>query len=318
MPSIGSRASTRALAGIAALALIPASGQALGADKSRLKWVRSVYIDAQGGGLKHPEGLACGDDYLVVADTGNERLLRFSYQGDSLTADGEFPLPKSSPIRVQVNSKGDIYTLDGRERRIVVTSATGEDKGALKPQSVPFSTQVVPKSFAIAGNDDIYVLDVFSGNVLVLDAAGQYLRNVPFPESYGFLSDLAVDQQGGIFLLDAVEAVVYAAARGAGSFSPFTESMKDVMNFPTSLSVDGRGILYLVDQYGSGLAVVGREGEFLGRKLRMGWNESGLYYPSDICISRNGNLFIADRNNSRVQWFTVGESGSDAGSEALR
>ena len=319
MPNIGSRASTRALAGIAALAVILGSGPAVGADKSRLKWVRSIYIDAQGGGLKHPEGLACGNDYLVVADTGNRRLLRFSYQGDSVTAEGEFPLPpKSSPIRVQVNSKGDIYALDGRERRIVVISATGEDKGALKPKGVPFSTQMVAKSFAIARNDDIYILDVFSGHVLVLDAAGQYRRHVRFPETYGFFSDLAVDQQEAIFILDGVEAVVYSVARGGDSFSPFTESMKDTMNFPTSLSVDGRGILYLVDQYGGGLALVGRDGEFLGRKLRMGWNESGLFYPSEICISRNGNFFIADRNNSRVQWFTIGERGSDAGSEGDR
>jgi sugar lactone lactonase YvrE len=309
---------TRAFAGIAALAVILGSGQAVGAGKSRLRWVRSIYIDAKGGGLKHPEGLACGDDFLVVADTGNERLLRYSYQGDSVTADGELLLPKSHPIRVQVNSKGDVYYLDGRERRIVVIDATGEDKGALKPKSLPFSTQMVAKSFAIARNDDIYVLDVFSAQVLVLDAAGQYLRHVPFPKTYGFFSDLAVDAQGTIFILDGIEAAVYSAARGADSFSPFTESMKDVMNFPTSLSVDRSGILYLVDQYGSGLALVGQDGEFLGRKLRMGWNESGLYYPSEICISRNGNLFIADRNNNRVQLFTFGERGSDAGSEGDR
>jgi sugar lactone lactonase YvrE len=248
MPNIGSRALTRAFAGIAALAVILGSGQAVGAGKSRLRWVRSIYIDAKGGGLKHPEGLACGDDFLVVADTGNERLLRYSYQGDSVTADGELLLPKSHPIRVQVNSKGDVYYLDGRERRIVVIDATGEDKGALKPKSLPFSTQMVAKSFAIARNDDIYVLDVFSAQVLVLDAAGQYLRHVPFPKTYGFFSDLAVDAQGTIFILDGIEAAVYSAARGADSFSQFTESMKDVMNFPTSLSVDRSGILYLVDQ----------------------------------------------------------------------
>jgi sugar lactone lactonase YvrE len=308
MPSIGSRASTRAFAGIAALAVVLGSGHALGADKSRLKWVRSIYFDAKGVGLKHPEGLACGDDYFVVADTGNRRLLRYSYQDDSVTPEAEFPLPKSRPTRVQVNSQGDIYYLDGRERRILVIGAAGEDKGALKPKSVPFSTEMVPKSFAIARNDDIYVLDVFSGHVLLLDAAGQYLRNIPFPETYGFFSDLAVDAQGTIFILDGVQAAVHSAARGADSFSPFTESMKDTMNFPTSLSVDESGVLYLVDQYGSGLARVGSDGEFLGRKLGMGWKESGLYYPSEICISRNGYLYIADRNNSRVQMFTVGEA----------
>ena len=82
------------------------------------------------------------------------------------------------------------------------------------------------------------------------------------------------------------------------------------MNFPTSLSVDESGVIYLVDQYGSGLGLVGQDGSFLGRKLGLGWKDGGLYYPSQLCISRNGSMFIADRGNSRVQLFDIGASGS--------
>jgi sugar lactone lactonase YvrE len=289
------------------LGVVLGPGPAPGVDTSRLKWLASIYIDAQGVELKHPEGLACGDDYVVVADTGNQRLLRYSVQGDSVTADGEFPLPKAYPIRVQVNSEGDLYYLDGRDRRIVVIGPAGQAKGALKPKGVPFSTKMAPKSFAIAGDDDIYVLDVFSGHVLVLDAAGQYRRHVPFPETDGFFTDLAVSPQGTLFVLDGVEAAVHSAARGADSFTPFTGSLKEFMNFPTNLTLDAQGILYVVDQYGSGLALVDSDGQFLGRKLGMGWKDSALYYPSSICISGSGHLFVADRNNSRVQLFGVGK-----------
>jgi hypothetical protein len=84
--------------------------------------------------------------------------------------------------------------------------------------------------------------------------------------------------------------------------------MKEYMNFPARLAIDDRGVLYLVDQNGSGLGIVGRDGSFLGRKLARGWNESGLYYPSQMCISANGSIFIADRNNSRIQMFKVDEN----------
>ena len=90
-------------------------------------------------------------------------------------------------------------------------------------------------------------------------------------------------------------------------FSPLTKSMKEYVNFPTCLAVDSQGVIYLVDQYGSGLALVGADGSFLGRRLGMGWNESGLYFPSQVCINEDGVVFIADRNNSRVQIFRVGE-----------
>ena len=79
--------------------------------------------------------------------------------------------------------------------------------------------------------------------------------------------------------------------------------LKEYMNFPTSLATDDQGTLYLVDQYVSGLAVVARDGSFQGRVLGMGWIESRLYYPTQICISPNGTLLIADRSNSRVQVF---------------
>jgi streptogramin lyase len=296
----------RVYAGIVVLVCFLTLPQSIGAEKIRLKWVTSIYADADGISLKFPEAVACGDDFVVVGDTGNSRLVRYKYQGPAVVAEAEFPVPKSEPIIVQVNSKGTVYFLDGRERRIAELGATGEEKGFLNPKSLPFSEDMVAKSFRIDDEDSIYVLDVFNGQVVVLDADGQFSRRIAFPKEHGFFCDLAVDRQGRIFLLDCVEAVVYLAPKDAEAFSPLTASMKEYMNFPSRLTVDDNGVLYLVDQNGSGLGLVGQDGSFLGRKLGLGWNESGLFYPSQICVSRNGSVFIADRNNSRVQMFTIG------------
>lgn len=292
------------------------STQAFGGEKRAIKWLASIYSDAKGVGLRHPEGVACADRYVIVADTGNSRLLRYSYAGESVTAEAELPLAKAYPLRVQVDSRGDLYFLDGRERRIVAMSAAGESRGALSYRSVPFSTEIVPKSFAIDSKDNLYVLDVHSGNVVVVELDGQYVRHVPFPEEYGFFSDLAVDPQGRILLLDGVEAVVYTAGADGERFSPLSESLKAYVNFPTSLALDEWGVMYLVDQYGSGLALVGKDGSFLGRKLGLGWKDGGLYYPSQVCVGRNGRMFIADRSNSRVQMFDVGAGNSTAREDA--
>ena len=53
-----------------------------------------------------------------------------------------------------------------------------------------------PKSFTIDAADNIYVLDVFSARVLVLDADGQFQKALPFPADAGFVTDLAVDCTG--------------------------------------------------------------------------------------------------------------------------
>jgi sugar lactone lactonase YvrE len=297
----------RAFATLSALFLLFGGFQAFAGGMVRIKWVASIYSDAIGVGLEHPEGVACGDDSLLVADSGNSRLVRYHYEGPSVTAESEIPLPKSYPIMVQETSRGGLFYLDGSDRRIVALKANGEKIGVLDPQGLPSSAKVVPKSFRIDENDDIYILDIFSGQVLVLDPDGKFTRRIAYPEGAGFISDLAVDRQGTVFIVDSVAAVVHSAARGAERFSPLTESLKEYLNFPSSLAVDAAGVLYLVDKHGSGLGIIGKDGDFLGRTLGMGWKEGGLYYPSHICVSPNGNVFIADRSNSRVQYFSAGK-----------
>ena len=305
MLNFGDDALRRSVATAAALACVLGALHAFGAEKARIKWVTSVYADAGGDGLRNPEGVTCDDDSIVVADTGNARIVRYSYQGPAVTAKQEVGLPRTHPSTIQQNSKGDVYFLDARDRRIALLPAGGDKRVFLDPKGAPTRAEIVPKSFRIDGNDNIYLLDIFSNRLLVLDSEGQYSSHIRLPEKHGFFSDLAVDRQGNVYVLDSVEAVVYFAAKGAKEFSSLTESLKDYLDFPTNLTVDSRGVVYLVDRNGSGLGLVGPDGAFIGRKLGLGWKESGLHYPAQICISESGNIFIADRNNSRVQMFSV-------------
>ena len=286
------------------LLLLEAPGVAA-AEPAKLKHVVSLYTDNAEGPFKYPEGVACSTSSVLVADTGNNRIVRFSIQGQSFSADAVFPTPQAFPLVVQMNSKGEIYALDGKERRIIKLNSAGEPQGHLAPKNVPSPANIVPRSFRIDRKDKIYLLDIFSERVIVLSPDEQYEGQIAFPEGYGFFSDLTVTPQGVVYLLDSVRAVIYKAAPGAGAFEPMTPSMKDAMNFPKSFSLDSGGNLYVVDQYGSGLALVSRDGSFLGRRLGMGWEEGQLYYPSDVCINDQDTIFIADRNNNRVQIFSV-------------
>ncbi|MBW2692170.1 MAG: hypothetical protein JRE57_06005 [Deltaproteobacteria bacterium] len=289
---------------IAALVVFLWAPQVVAAGANSFKWETSIYADANGVGLNRPEGVACGEKFVVVSDTGNNRLVRYGYDGPTVTAEAVFRLEKSSPTILQLNSKGDIYVLDGKERRIIVLKASGERIGFLNPKSTPSSKEIVPKSFRIDEDDNIYLLDIYSQHVIGLDSDWQFLKKTPLPKTDGFFSDLAVDSQGKIYVLDSVKAVVYLLEKGAEAFTPLTENLNEIVNFPARLTVDDRGYLYLVDQNGSGLGLVAPDGSLLGRKLGMGWNKSGLYYPYQICIS-GSTVFIADRNNHRVQMFTV-------------
>jgi sugar lactone lactonase YvrE len=290
---------------VASLAGLAATG--LAADAGKLRYVTAIYFDAKGTGMRQPEGVACNDrSTLIVGDTGRGRLLRYTVDERDVKPAGEIQAPEVSlPARVQMNSKDELFVLDGKQRRIARFDAKGAFKEYLSPEGIPAPSTVVPRSFKIDRADSIYVLDVFSARVLVLDRDAKYQRHVPFPEEYGFFSDLAVDSRGTMYLLDSVKGAVITAQKDAKTFAPLTKTLRSHASFPTAMTVDARGVLYLVDENGGGIVLVGQDGSVLGRQLAMGWSDGLLYYPSQVCITEKGQLFVADRGNHRVQVFAI-------------
>ena len=277
------------------------------AETVKFKHLLSIYFDDKGIGLKGPEGVACNEkSLLVVGDSENGRLLRFIFEEKSLKGGTEIKVPQLSyPIRIQINSKGEIFALDEKQRRIIRLSPEGEFKGYVSPEGLPSPSSIVPRSIKIDVEDNIFVLDIFTGRVLMLNPDGKYQKQIPFPKDYGFFSDLAIDSRGSVLLIDCIKAMVFSATKGSNSFSPLTGSLREYLDFPTSLTTDNRGTIYIVDENGGGIVVLGQDGSYLGRQLSMGWNEGLLYYPSQICINEKGEVFVADRSNSRIQIFTL-------------
>jgi hypothetical protein len=277
------------------------------AETVKFKYLQSIYFDDRGGGIKQPEGVACNDkSVLVIGDTGNDRLLRYTLEEKNLKGGAEIKISQlSAPIRVQINSKGEIFVLDGKRRRVVRLNPDGSFKGYVDPEGVPSPSAFVPRSFKLDRNDNTYILDIFTGRVLMLSPDGKYQKQIQFPKDYGFFSDLAVDSRGNILLIDCIKAMVFSATKDSNSFSPLTGSLREYLDFPTSLTTDNRGTIYIVDENGSGIVILGQDGSYLGRQLTMGWTEGLLYFPSQMCVNEKGEVFISDRGNSRVQIFTL-------------
>ncbi len=303
------RATARSLVALLALAagLVVASDHLDAAESVKLRHVTAIYLDDKGAGLKHPEGVACNDrGTLIVADTGGRRLVRYSVDERSAKPVGEIAGAElQAPLRVRVTSRDEIYVLDGKQRRIVRFGANGASRGALRPDGVPGEPTIVPRSFAIDAEGTIYLADVFGARLLVLDAEGRYQRHLDFPRDAGFVSDVAVDARGTVFLLDSVKAVVYTARKNAKEFTPLGKDLRAQASFLTSLAIDARGVLFLADRSGATLLLLGPDGAVLGRQLARGWNEGLLRAPAQLCVNDRGQLFVADRGNSRVQMFAI-------------
>jgi DNA-binding beta-propeller fold protein YncE len=195
--------------------------------------------------------------------------------------------------------------VDEREQRIARLNAAGDFIDIVKPTGVPEPEAFVPRSFTIDVKDNIYVLDILAERVLVLDPAGKFLRVVKFPAKYGFISDVAVNAGGTILLLDSVRRSIYSAAPAAQEFSPLAENLKEYLQFPANITFDNTGVIYVSDQNGGSIVILNQAGAVQGKLLATGWKEGFVRYPSQVCITNAGELFVADRENNRVQAFIV-------------
>lgn len=284
-----------------------ASSLAYGEEAVKFRFLTALYTDGEGGMLNAPQGVACGaGSQIVVANTGNGRVSRYRYENGAFSAAGEQKWPElARPSRLQVNSQGDLYALDEKQRRIVRFSSAGEFRGYVEPAAKHAAGPFVPRSFKLDARDNVYVLDVRSERVAVLDPSGALLRTINFPGGYGFFSDLAVAANGTVYVLDSVQRMVFAAAPSAQDLTPLTASLREYMLFPSHLAVDGTGMLYLTDQNGSAILLMSQTGAVLSRQSAAGWKEGLLRYPSQLCISASGDVFVADRENNRIQVFAT-------------
>jgi hypothetical protein len=278
---------------------------ASGAEQIKMKYASSLYTDETGTGFNRPEGVACSDDRLIVADSGNGRLILFTLHDGEPKGGTAIKLDQLRyPTRVAMTSKGDILVLDERQRKIVRLTREGVFKQYVDPSGMPADAVIVTVGIDVDGNDNLYLLDILSGRVLVLNDEGKFQRQIPFPKEYGFFTDLTVDSKGTVFVVDAVQAMVYSTAKDPAAFTPITARLKDDLKFASNMAVDRKDTLFISDQNSGGIVVIGQDGLLQNRLLTLGWQDGAVRYPAQICVEKNGDLFVADRANNRIQKFS--------------
>lgn len=267
-------------------------------------YTEAVYIDSKEAPLRSPEGVACNDGgALIVADTGNSRLLTYTVKDDGIAAAAEIKAPQLvAPVRVQLEPKGGMIVLDRKGSRLVRLDAKGAVVGAVEPKSDLPGT-FTPVAFKLDGEGNVWVLDG-TGRVVALDPAGKVIRTLDLPKGGKMFTDVAVDAGGTVYAVDAVQGMVWSADKAATAFKPLSKSLKDEMSFAGYL-LAAKGKLLLVDQVGHGVVVLGADGSFQGRQLSYGAAEGLLQYPGQLCLTERGDAFLADRNNNRVDRYTT-------------
>jgi sugar lactone lactonase YvrE len=291
------------------LAAHAAAAPAAAAEVLKLRHTATLYADAQGTPLRLPQGVGCGaGDTILVADSGNGRVLRIQVSGALVRATGVVKLPEITyPIRVDGDAAGTLVVLDGKSRRLARVRADGSFGGWIDVPRAEGAAAPVIRSFALGAQGAVLAADVAGRRVVQIAASGLLERSIDLPAELRALADVAVDGRGSIFALDEIGRRVWVARPGEAAFNPLSGSLSEDLDLPGALEVDPSGRLLVTDLSGGGVVILGPDGSFRGRQSAFGWKEGLLRYPADLCSTGHGLVVIADRENQRVQVFAVGE-----------
>jgi hypothetical protein len=283
----------------------------LGTDYQSFNYPCAVFVDSAGD--------------IYVADRDNHRICKWSSDGTALgyigggatswTTSGSLMASNdydhfSGPHGVCVSTSGDIYVADSNNARIVRYDSSGQAQGWIGGGNS--SWQILtgasggsdydyfsnPMGVFVDTNGDIYVADTNNNRVSKWNASGS---------AFGYVGN------GQEYWTTAFQASVGDGLRQ--------------FNLPTDVFVCPTGELLVCDQGNHRICRWGTDGSprgWIGYRFNS-WtianppfsggidDYNGFSMPRGVCMSSNGNIYVADAANNRIsRWSWPNNAWADS------
>ncbi len=196
---------------------------------------------------------------LYVTDSSNCRILSYDSESNYLSA--------LNPKEGLKNPTSILRTIDGRflvvepsKRNVVVIDVAQKSINLLDLAEVPDSATFNPGRMAIDSDGNIYIIDRANNRILVFNSNLKFNKEV-IKESKIRFDDIKVDRDGYIYTLSTLEGIARKYDRSGKKILEFGGRGKgrDEFSFPTSLAVDDKGLIYIVDQHKNKIFVFDRK-----------------------------------------------------------
>ncbi len=218
--------------------------------------------------LKNPRALTIdGAGKFWVADTGNDRVQKFSLEGNLLqvigksgSGEGEFRAPSG----VAVSPRGNIYVTDAGNKRVQVFNAKGMFLGAFGKPGKLARQFAEPVDIAVDSSENVYVADRGNDRISKYDSNG---------------------------------TLIWETGRTGKQDGEFSG--------PTDVLVSADNEVYVLDSGNARVQVFDTNGKFLRKFGSEGRGPGEFRSPQGLALEGSLRLYVGDRGNGRVQVFTL-------------
>lgn len=168
-----------------------------------------------------------------------------------------------------------------------------------------------PVGVALDPDENVYVADTGTQTIRVYTRAGEFLRSIGkdiLVRPTGVAVDgqrgrLYVSDTGGRETPDAHRIRVFTLAGQPLSEVGKRGDRDGEFNFPTFLTLDDAGQLYVVDSVNNRIEVFDSDGKFLWKFGQAGDQVGSFARPKSVAVDRFGNIYVVDSRWSNVQIF---------------
>lgn len=159
-----------------------------------------------------------------------------------------------------------------------------------------------PRSITV-WDSKIYVADTLHGRVMVFDYNGKYLQTIggrgKFAGAMRMPSEIAVFNNQ-LYVTDYELGKIGIYTLNGNFIGYFAEK---VFKSPLNIKVAGDKF-YVLDSLPQKIYILDPKGNILKSFGNQGGKQGELYFADGINVDKDGNIYVADSNNFRIQVFT--------------